>query len=143
MSGDLVSGDSFIESWLVEHIRRFGVRVPVKRLSLRQLLSMDEPSVLLSNGEKHFFNRNELVKAAELIGKEYLDREVFPLVFISWKDAGEDVYLIKGDGADEIFRRLIGISKPLSRTPEGLAYTYKSLIIEFLKKYPSLGTISM
>jgi uncharacterized protein (UPF0216 family) len=103
---------------------------------------MEKPSVPLSNGDRHYFNRNELIKAAELLGRECMDAEVFPLVFISRKEMGSDVYLIKDNGADEIFRRLVGLSAPVSRTRDGQAYTYKSLVIEFIKKYPSLGLIT-
>ncbi len=141
MGEDFVSRDSFIEAWLAEHLKRLSTGMPVKRLSLRQLLSMEKPSVQLSNGDRHFFNRDELMKAAELLGHEYLDYEVFPLVFISRKEMGGDVYLIKGNGADDIFRSLVGLSAPVSRTKDGQAYTYKSLVIEFIKKYPSLGLI--
>ena len=141
MGEDFVSRDSFIEAWLAEHLKRLSSGMPVKRLSLRQLLSMEKPSVQLSNGDRHFFNRDELMKAAELLGYEYLDYEVFPLVFISRKEMGGDVYLIKGNGAGDIFRRLVGLSAPVSRTKDGQAYTYKSLVIEFIKKYPSLGLI--
>ncbi len=142
MSEDFVSRESFVEAWLAEQIKKIGNRMPVKRFSLRQLLSMYKPSVPLSNGDRHFFNIEELKRAAELLSNECLDYEVFPLIFMSRKDMGEDVYLIKGSGADEIFRRLSGISIPVSRTKDGQAYTYKSLVIEFIKKYPSLGIIT-
>jgi uncharacterized protein (UPF0216 family) len=142
MGENFVSRDSFIEPWLAEHLKRLSTGMPVKRLSLRQLLFMEKPSVPLSNGDRHYFNRNELIKAAELLGRECMDAEVFPLVFISRKEMGSDVYLIKDNGADEIFRRLVGLSAPVSRTRDGQAYTYKSLVIEFIKKYPSLGLIT-
>jgi uncharacterized protein (UPF0216 family) len=142
MRENFVSRDSFIEAWLAERLKRLSTGMPLKRLSLRQLLSMEEPSVPLSNGDRHCFNRDELIKAAELLGLECMDYEVFPIVFISSKEVGSDVYLIKGNGADEIFRRLVGLSATVSRTRDGQAYTYKSLVIEFIKNYPSLGLIT-
>ncbi|MEM1517901.1 MAG: DUF61 family protein [Nitrososphaerota archaeon] len=142
MSEGLIDKEAVTDALLVEYIKKLGASMPAKRLSIRQLLLMDEPSVNQVNGEKHFFNKNELIKAAELLRGCCLECEVFPIVFVPRKDLGKDVYLIKGHGAEEVFRILMGLSS-VNKTPDGQAYTYKALVIEFIKKFPSLGIISV
>lgn len=142
MSEGLIDKEAVTDALLASYIKKLGTSMPAKRLSIRQLLSMDEPSVNRVNGEKHFFNKNELLKAAELLKECCLEWEVFPLVFVHRKDLGKDVYLVKGPGAEEVFRILMGLSS-VNKTPDGQAYTYKALVIEFINKFPSLGIISV
>lgn len=83
MSNSFRTDESIIDVWLTERVKNLGVKIPAKRLSLRELLSMDVPFVHLVDGNKHFFNKKDLEKAAEILEEKFLNAEVFPIVFVS------------------------------------------------------------
>lgn len=142
MSNSFRTDEYIIDVWLTERIKDVGVKIPTKRLSLRELLSMDVPFVPLMDGNKHFFNKKDLEKAAEVLGEKFLSAEVFPIIFVSKRSECCDFYILRGEWVDEVFRRLVGISS-VNKMPNGQPYTYKSLVLEFIKKYPSLAIITL
>lgn len=78
-------------------------------------------------------------EAASRLPADLLEAAVFPIVFT--KGDAEDVYLIRDPHAAEVFSRL-SETKRAERLPSGEYYTYKSLVLRFLARYPSLGVIT-
>ncbi len=70
---------------------------------------------------------------------ELLEAPIFPIVFA--RGEVEDLYIVRGEEAAAAFARLSDL-RGLDRLPTGEFYTYKSLVLHFLSRYPSLGIIT-
>lgn len=111
---------------------------PARRASVRELLSQLRPFVETRGGGIHHFSREDLEKAASILPPELLEAPIFPIVFS--RGEIQDVYIIRGAEAAAAFAKLTGI-KGLERLSSGDFFTYKSLVLNFLSRYPSLGVI--
>lgn len=134
--------EGVIDEWLSEQMRRLGALAPAKRASLRALLGMSEPHVDTVSGGRHYFRREDLERALGVLGSKYLDLPLFPLVFTLREEFGERVYAIQGgEHSARAFADLLGIGS-VNRTEDGVYYTYKATVYEFLRRYPSLCVIT-
>lgn len=131
--------DERVEAWFTKQIRIFQDIFPARRASIRELLKQSRPYVETRGGGRHYFSRDDLEAAASKLPAEILDAPIFPIVFT--RGEAEDLYIVRGAEAAEAFVRLADL-KGLDRLPTGEFYTYKSLVLHFLKRYPSLGIIT-
>lgn len=127
-----------IEEWLRYELMSINMALPKRPLRLSMLLHLEEPFVETVGGGRHYFDKKELEELRKLLpsGHDVL----LPIVFVRRGELGEGVYLIKG-GKDEAeaFRLALGLSD-VPYSPEGY-YTYKPFILEFLRKFKTLGII--
>jgi len=134
--------EGIIEGWLSEQVRQLGGALPAKRASLSTLLRMNEPFVETVSGGKHYFRKEDLERAVEVLGDKYMDLPLFPLVFTLREEFGEKVYIIQGgEHAAHVFADLLDLSS-INKTGDGTYYTYKAVVYEFIRRYPSLCVVS-
>lgn len=124
--------------WLSRQLRFFRDNAPARRASVEELLSQSRPFVETRGGGRHHFSREDLEKAASILPPELINAPIFPIVFS--RGEIQDVYIIRGGEAAEAFAKLTGV-KGLERLSSGDFFTYKSLVLNFLSRYPSLGVI--
>jgi len=130
----------FVDDLLAETLRHVNDSLPRRVVRLGVLLRMDEPYVETIGGGFHYFNKRELMMLAELLPADVAADLHLPFVFTKRHDLEEPVYLIRTVGSEpEAFKTLMG----LSHLPEsgGGYYTYKPVIAEFVRRYPSLATV--
>ncbi|MEM0381978.1 MAG: DUF61 family protein [Nitrososphaerota archaeon] len=127
------------EVWLSRQARLFRELIPVRRASVRELLSQSTPFVETRGGGRHYFSKKDLEMAASKLRPELLDAPILPIVFT--RGEAEDTYIVREAEAAEAFATLSGL-RGLERLSSGEFYTYKSLILHFLSRYPSLGVIT-
>jgi Uncharacterized protein conserved in archaea len=116
--------------------------LPARKGSIQELLGSDDPKVPTVGGGYHRFSRRSLEKAAEVVPKELWSVPIFPITFSSGDELGKGVVIIRSKAEAVAFSKLMGLSD-LPKTPEGYHYTYKVLVVDFLRRYPSLGVISV
>ncbi len=88
----------------------------------------------------HYFDRRELEEFRKIL-PEGFDVSL-PLIFIRRRELGEGVYIIKGEKREaEAFRLALGLSS-IHKVTEGY-YTYKPFVIEFLRRYKTLGVVGI
>ncbi len=128
-----------MEAWLSRQARFFQDIFPVRRASIRELLGQSIPYVETRGGGRHYFSKRDLELAASKLPAELLDVPIIPIVFA--RSEIEGVYVIRGVETADAFAKLSDL-KGLDRLPTGEFYTYKSLVLNFLSRYPSLGIIT-
>jgi uncharacterized protein (UPF0216 family) len=131
--------DERVEAWLSKQTRILQDIFPARRASIRELLGQPRPYVETRGGGRHYFSRRDLEEAASKLPAELLDAPIFPIVFA--RGEAEDLYLVRGAEAAAAFAKLSDL-RGLDRLPTGEFYTYKSLVLHFLSRYPSLGIIT-
>lgn len=131
--------DERVEAWFSKQIRSFQDIFPARRASIRELLNQSRPYVETRGGGRHYFSRRDLEAAASKLPAELLDAPIFPIVFT--RGEVEDLYIVRGAEAADAFARLSDLNG-LDSLPTGEFYTYKSLVLHFLSRYPSLGIIA-
>jgi uncharacterized protein (UPF0216 family) len=132
-------GPDKAEEWFAHQLRAFRQIAPARRASLRELLGSDHPSVETLGGSRHYFRRADLEAASSKLPGELWDARVFPLIFVH--EAGSEIYLLRSREEALAFKSLLGL-EGLQRTDRGEFYTYRSLVLSFIAKYPSLGLVT-
>ncbi|MEM0440601.1 MAG: DUF61 family protein [Candidatus Caldarchaeum sp.] len=129
---------SIVDEWLSQTLRKINDVLPKRTESLKKLLEMDRPYVETVGGGKHFFDKKELNDVFRILPPETADQLFLPIVFSKNLSLGEHVYVIKARGrAPEAFRILMNL-KELPQA-DGLYYTFKPLVAEFINRYPTLA----
>ena len=125
------------EEWLSTQFRRLNDGLPRRRLLLRELLEMEEPSVETLGGERHYFSREELEEVSEMLPERVAGKVRLPLVFRRSLESVESVYYLEGGEAEaETVKALAGIGFLPSNL--GRYYTYKPIVSLLASKYPTL-----
>ncbi len=131
------------EEDFVEHqLRSLRDLLPARKGSIEELLRSDDPKVPTVGGGYHRFSRRSLEKAAESVPRELWSVPIFPITFSSGDELGKGVVIVRSRAEAVAFAKLMGLSD-LPKTPDGYHYTYKVLVVDFLRRYPSLGVISV
>ncbi|MCS7142881.1 MAG: DUF61 family protein [Aigarchaeota archaeon] len=127
--------------WISLRLREVASIAPAVRASLNELLLQEDPHVPTQGRGVHRFNRGDLERSRGLLSEIEADARIFPIVLAKFEDLGGDSYVIQGgEIASRVFSKLLG-SKLVNRTEDGLYYTYKSAVIEFSRRFPSLAVI--
>jgi len=131
------------EEEFVEHqLRSLRDMLPVRKCSIEELLRSEDPKVPTLGGGHHRFSRRSVEAAASAIPRDLWSVPLFPITFSSGEELGRGVVVIRNKAEAVAFARMMGLSE-LPRTPEGHHYTYKVLVIDFMRRYPSLGVLSV
>ncbi|GBC69155.1 hypothetical protein HRbin01_00848 [archaeon HR01] len=130
----------YVDELLSETLRRINDSLPKQAVRLERLLKMDTPSVETIGGGIHYFDRDDLEKLVKNLPDHIAGRLHLPFVFTKRHDLGDSVYVIRTLGVEhEAFKILMN----MAHLPEsnGEYYTYKPVIHEFIRRYPSLAAI--
>ncbi|MEM0089959.1 MAG: DUF61 family protein [Nitrososphaerota archaeon] len=129
-----------LDEWLKHELKMINMTLPAHTVPLSVLLSLDEPCVRTVGGTMHYFDKRELEEFKKNLPKGF--DVSLPLIFIKRKELGEGVYIIKGEKNEaEAFRLVLGLSS-IHKSAEGY-YTYRPFVIEFLRRYQTLGVIGI
>ncbi|PUA32712.1 MAG: hypothetical protein B9J98_03825 [Candidatus Terraquivivens tikiterensis] len=127
-----------VDEWLKHELKMINMSLPAHTIPLSVLLRLEEPCVKTLGGGVHHFDRRELEEFKRSL-PEGFDVSL-PLIFIRRGELGEGVYVIKGEKKEaEAFRLALGLSS-IHKSAEGY-YTYKPFVIEFLRRYKTLGVV--
>ncbi|MDW8084404.1 MAG: DUF61 family protein [Candidatus Caldarchaeum sp.] len=131
---------SFVDEWLSQTLKRINDVLPKKPERIGKLLEMETPFVETVGGDRHYFDKAELLAVQKVLPHEVLENLYLPIVFSKNLSFGDHVYVIKARGTEpEAFRILMEL-RELPKA-DNVYYTYKPLVAEFLNKYPTLGVV--
>ncbi|MCS7136262.1 MAG: DUF61 family protein [Nitrososphaerota archaeon] len=129
-----------LDEWLKHELKTINASLPAYTVPLSVLLNLDEPCVKTISGEIHYFDKRELEEFKKILPREF--DVSLPLIFIRRRELGEGVYIIKGEKNEaEAFRLALGLSS-VHKSAEGY-YTYRPFVIEFLRRYQTLGVLGI
>ncbi|MCS7094530.1 MAG: DUF61 family protein [Thaumarchaeota archaeon] len=132
-----------IDDALIEgHLKRMRDSLPIRKASLEELLGSADPHVETIGGGRHKFRREDLLAADAVLNGELRKVNAFPITFSSGEDYGKGVMILRSRAEAVVYRTLMGLGL-VPETPEGYAYTYKPMVAEFLRRFPSLGVLSV
>jgi uncharacterized protein (UPF0216 family) len=83
--------------------------LPLKRFTLRELLNMELPHVILRDGTIHVFKRSELEKLKQHLSSEELEKLQLPIIVILRPDISEGMGYVEDPVAARILARFLGI----------------------------------
>lgn len=105
-----MSEDSFkIEKLLELELRVVNRHLPLRRLSIEELMSMPHPYVKLRDGSLHIFKKSELKKLRSYLSDEEARKLLLPIIIVLRPDLGEGVAVIEDPVAARVVARLIDI----------------------------------
>lgn len=136
MSADEIRGIVRTYRYIIE---RISGQQPLRRKSLRELLSEEQPSVELQDGSRHFFHRDELRAFSEIVPEHLWGSLRLPLVV--GKVSGTPVYRVVG--CDETQRTLLetlarsGVLEREGVSPEDCVLRYSG-VRGLLRRFSSL-----
>lgn len=136
-----MSSGPFDEVFIETHVRRLRDLLPARKASLEELVNSPDPHVETLGGGLHRFRREDLLEADRVITGELRRAPVFPITFSSGDEYGRGVVLLRSRSEAAVYRALMGLEF-VPETPDGYAYTYKPLVAEFFRRFPSLAVIS-
>ncbi|MCC6045843.1 MAG: DUF61 family protein [Ignisphaera sp.] len=96
-----------IEKLLEFELRIVNKHLPLRRLTLRELLDMNPPHVILRDGTIHIFKKSELAKLRQYVNDEELEKLLLPIIVILRPDLGEGVGYVEDPVAAKIIARLL------------------------------------
>lgn len=106
------------EDILKREIFRVNLHLPRERLSLADLMKMEEPSVVLRDGSRHHFRRSELQYIASLLDEGEEGGLKLPIVLeISTVDRG--YFRVRGRLAVKVMDKIFEQFDPLNEREEG------------------------
>ncbi|MEM3095521.1 MAG: DUF61 family protein [Nitrososphaerota archaeon] len=130
----------FVDDLLSETLRHVNDSLPRRVIPLERLLKMDEACVETVGGGRHCFDKADLAKLASLLPSEIVEKLHLPFVFTKHHSMDDSVYFIRAVGSEpQAFQILMGLSH-LPKSVDGY-YTYKPLVSEFIRRYPTLATV--
>lgn len=136
-----MSSEPIDEAFIEPHARRLRDILPARKASLEELINSPDPHVETLGGGLHRFRREDLLGADRVLAGELRRAPVFPITFSSGDEFGKGVVLLRSRAEAAVYRALMGLQF-VPETPEGYAYTYKPLVAEFFRRFPSLAVIS-
>ncbi len=102
--------DRILEEFLKQELRALNSSLPVKRLSLRELLEMDIPYVRTRDGGVHMFRKSELRTALEVLGEDDAGKLLLPIILEMRVDLSETVAVVHDEIAVKLLSRLLKLS---------------------------------
>ena len=93
----------FIERMLENDIDTANDHLPLKKMSLAQLLHEEKPGYFTRGGEQSLFLIDEVKRIAEEIPSEYHDSFMLPIVILRRMDLGIGIYTIAGSKTELFF----------------------------------------
>ncbi len=94
---------------LAEQVRSLNRHLAVERITLKELLRQDRPSVMLRDGVRHHFRRSELEKLGRLLPERMHGMLRLPIyIELSSDRFGSGSARIAGRAECEVVRKLLG-----------------------------------
>ena len=138
--------ERFADTVLRDEIRRLNAHLPRKRQSVRELLSMESPSVPTVDGNRIVMKKTEVEEFACLLPEAMWDRVKLPLVLMRRTELGTGAFTLLGDSNEEYALSIVlnGFGESLDefkRANKGPVVFYKPEISELLRQFHSLTVI--
>ncbi|WP_457751490.1 DUF61 family protein [Thermococcus sp.] len=125
------------EDLLRREISRVNMHLPSRRLTLSELLEMDEPRVSLRDGSEHYFRRSELEYLLSLLDETEIETLRLPIILeISTLYRG--YFGVRGRIAVKVIDIILGEYDVLEERSEALYPRY--LLPKIRKKLPTTTT---
>ncbi len=94
---------------LENELRIINKHLPYRRLSLKKLLSMEIPYIVLRDGTRHLFRRKELLMLKELVDSSELDKLLIPIIIEINPSYGEGSAIIRDPLAAKVVSKILDI----------------------------------
>lgn len=126
-------GDSIIERLLIEELRLANKHIPVTRIPLSKLLTMEFPYVVLRDGSVHFFRKRELEKLLMYVEQGEEEKLLLPIIVVLRPDIGEGVGVVEDAVAAKVIARILNLS-----CEEGKLYLYKPHLAQLREHFDTV-----
>lgn len=124
--------DELIDRLLREELRVVNKHLPRRRISICELLDMEVPHVVTSDGSTHIFDPRELDLLARLSNRNCLLK--LPII-IEFIPQNEGVYVIRDPLEAEIIAEILGVHKVAPMV------LYRSTVLELRRKLRTTSTV--
>ncbi len=101
--------EDYLEKALRDELRIINRHLPYRRPSLRELMSMDIPYIVLRDGTTHLIEREELELLYRYAGDEAADKLRIPVIIEINPGYGEGAAVIRDHVAAAIISKILGI----------------------------------
>jgi len=125
--------DSIVERLLIEELRLANKHIPITRIPLSKLLTMEFPHVVLRDGSVHFFRRSELEKLLMYIEQGEEKKLLLPIIVVLRPDIGEGVGVIEDAVAAKVIARILNLNYE-----EGKLYLYKPQLAQLREHFDTV-----
>lgn len=125
------------EEMLQREIFRINLHLPRRRLSLVDLLKMDDPHVVLCDGSRHHFGKSELEYLLSILDEGEAESLRLPIVLeISTVNRGH--FRVRGRIEVKVIDKILGEFDPLNERSEALYPRY--LLPRVRRVFPTATT---
>ena len=129
--------DRLLRMLLAEELRIANKHLPVQRRSLKELLSMEYPHVVLRDGSIHFFRKRELLELAKYVTDTEAERLMLPIVVVMRPDLGEGTAVIQDEVGAIVVARILGIE------PRSPLYIYRPHVARLRELFDTVVQVAI
>jgi len=131
-----------MDAILGNEIRKLNSNLPKQRLSLRELLLVEDPTVVAADGSAIVLKKSELQELAKIVPAEYHGRLKLPIIVMRRMELGRSVYTVSGERVEEFtVRKILGLTNqdfPQMYREQEPAFLYRPQVTELLWRFHSL-----
>lgn len=137
--------DRATDAILGYELRKLNTHLPKQRLSLRELLLVEDPTVEAADGSAIVLKKSELQELANIVPAECHGSLKLPIIVLRRMELGRSVYTVSGERLEEFtVRKILGLTNQkfhqMYRDQEP-AFLYRSQVSELLGRFHSLFVI--
>jgi hypothetical protein len=126
-------------------IRKLNNHLPKQRLSLRELLAVEDPTIEAADGSAIVLKKSELQELATIVPPEYHGRLKLPIIVMRRMELGRSVYTVSGERVEEFtVKKILGLTNEkfhqMYGDPEA-TFLYRPQVSELLWRFHSLFII--
>ncbi len=103
--------EDYIERILIDEYRVINRHAPYRRRSLKELLSMEIPEVVLRDGTRHMVRREELRFLASILEEKDYPRLMIPIVLEVNPKYGAGAVVIRDPLAARVIAQILGLKE--------------------------------
>ncbi len=138
--------DSIADTMLKDEMRRLNMHLPKKRLTVREFLGEENPSVPCVDGSRIVMKRDELESLANSLPEGLPGKVKLPLVLLRRMDLGLGAFTLLGDTVEEyalslLTERIQGSLEEFRMSQKPPTVFYKPQVSELLRRFHSLIVI--
>ena len=139
-------GERFADAMLRDEMRRLNAHLPKKRQTVRELLSLESPSVPTVDENKIVMERAEVEELSRSLPEAIWDKVKLPLVVLRRTELGTGAFTMLGDSHEEyalsiILNGFAGTLAEFRLAEKGPVVFYKPEVSELLRRFHSLVVI--
>lgn len=101
--------ENYIEKALKDELRIINKHLPYKRFTLKELIEMDIPYIVLRNGTTHLIEKRELELLYKYCGNELASRLQIPIIIEVNPSFGEGAAIIRDHVAAKVLSRILNV----------------------------------